>query len=600
LISPPTDFGPWGGAISFDTGGTNWYFGQALPVPSTAIDFYSVALHEIGHILGIGDIPSDGSASSWTTFVSGGSFVGPAAEQANGGAPVPLDAALHHWADGTISAGAEAAMTPILDPGTRKLFTPLDFAGLTDIGWQVSAPAATSLQFGTPAWAVSESAGSAAVFVNRSGDLNSTVTVNYAASDGTATSGVDYTATSGTLTFGPGVSVQSFNVPILQDGKTDNDETFLLSLSKPSPGNAVLGATVNEVMTILEVRPKLKETPLADFDGDRKSDIAAFRPTSAVWLLRQSSAGGKAVQFGQAPGDIPVPGDYDGDGKIDFALYRPSTATWYIQFSTGGSEVVPFGQPGVDIPVPADFDGDGKTDIAVFRPTTGEWFLDQSSSGTRYQPFGGPGDIPVPADYSGDGRAEIAVYRPSTAQWFIMLPSGGQNIVQFGQPGGDKPIPADYDGDGKADIAVFRPTTAEWFLDRSSAGPIRVQFGAGGLDVPVPADYDGDGKTDLAVFRPTTAEWFVSQTTAGPSQVQFGQGGVDVPLAPPLVYRYPGSLHTSFGSGGGGFEHIGLAHRRNGHTARKVVVTNSQHAPRGPRIRPVQGLEARARWFEAD
>lgn len=84
-FSPPPGGGlsvnprPWGGAISFNTL-TNWSFDLNQAPAITQSDFYSVAMHEITHVLGIGIKSLDGQTTSWGNLLSNGTFTGPAAE----------------------------------------------------------------------------------------------------------------------------------------------------------------------------------------------------------------------------------------------------------------------------------------------------------------------------------------------------------------------------------------------------------------------------------------------------------------------------------------------------------------------------------------
>jgi hypothetical protein len=495
--------------------------------------------------LGIGDIPVFGDGpTSWSRLISGGSFIGPAAEAAHGNSPVPLDSKGNHWAQGTVSDGAQAAMTPVLTDGTRKLFTALDFSGLIDVGWQVTIPAQPStIAFSAAATTVSQNAGAITVTLTRTGDTTNGVSVHYAANDGAAHSGLDYSLAPGIAAFNAGSSVATFTVTIIPNPSALTSTSFTITLNSPSLG-AQIGSPSTETITILHPHAPIKETLPDDFDGDGKTDISVFRPTTSQWLIDQSTAGPIAVTFGQ-PGDIPLHGDFDHSGKQEFAVYRPSTGQWLI-IEKSGLVTISFGQPNVDVPVPADYDGDGITDLAVYRPTTGQWFILQSGAGPRIEQFGQPNvDVPVPADYDGDGQADLALYRPTTGQWLFHDSTAGFQVASFGQPNVDKPIPADFDGDGKTDMAVYRPTTGQWFVLRSTAGPEVVAFGQPGVDIPVPQDYDGDGRVDLAVYRPTTGQWFILQSTAGAKVEQFGQPLVDVPLPAPLSYRFLGGLSRS-------------------------------------------------------
>ena len=81
-----------------------------------------------------------------------------------------------------------------------------------------------------------ESSGALEFPVTLRGDREAmtTVTVDYATSDGTGTAGSDYTETTGTLTFATDVTRQTIRVPLLDDAVDEPDETFIVTLSNSS------------------------------------------------------------------------------------------------------------------------------------------------------------------------------------------------------------------------------------------------------------------------------------------------------------------------------------------------------------------------------
>ncbi len=150
----------------------------------------------------------------------------------------------------------------------------------------------------------------------------STVTVNYATWDDTAVAGSDYVSTSGTLTFAPGTTVQPVNVTIIGDTAVEPDETFSVTLSKPSGATMAdrqgIGTIVND-----DVLPPVTTEPV-------------------VWTrLVQANATGSALSKTGAAGwdssgAVSTRGIGSGDGYVEFTPASAS-AVFMAGLATGDS-----------------------------------------------------------------------------------------------------------------------------------------------------------------------------------------------------------------------------------------------------------------------
>ncbi|QQL45256.1 PEP-CTERM sorting domain-containing protein [Sulfuriroseicoccus oceanibius] len=150
----------WGGVATFDIN-ADWQLDHtSSAIGSEQSDFYTVAVHELGHLFGIA-ADNDAWNDHWTqgsTVGDPGQFTGVnalAAYNSDNGltasfVPTVLasveDPTNRHFLEGLESylpgttTLQEASLDPTILNGTRKHLTNVDIAALYDIGWRVPEP----------------------------------------------------------------------------------------------------------------------------------------------------------------------------------------------------------------------------------------------------------------------------------------------------------------------------------------------------------------------------------------------------------------------------------------------------------------------------
>jgi len=157
------------------------------------------------------------------------------------------------------------------------------------------------------------------------------VAVNYATSNGSASSGSDYTTTNGTLNFAIGQTSNTFNIPILDDALVEGNETINLTLSAPTNG-AILGAQSTAVVTIDDF-----ETGTLQFSAPTAQIQEGQGPLIITVTRTGGSDGPLVATYSTSNGTATAPADYTATaGTITFADGDTAPQTITIPITNDG------------------------------------------------------------------------------------------------------------------------------------------------------------------------------------------------------------------------------------------------------------------------
>ena len=197
--------------------------GVVEPATGTAPAVFNVVLsNKSASSVSVNFATADGSATAGTDY------------QSNSGTVVfsPGETSKQVAVQVNADALSEPVETFLLNLTSPTNGTIADAQGIGTI-----APAnAASIGFSATSYTVAESSHFLAITVTRSGDTSTAASVQYQTSDASATYHSDYTPALGLLAFAAGETSKAFNVLVNEDGYTEGDETFNVSLTSATSG----------------------------------------------------------------------------------------------------------------------------------------------------------------------------------------------------------------------------------------------------------------------------------------------------------------------------------------------------------------------------
>lgn len=272
---------------------------------------------------------------------------------------------------------------------------------------------------------------------------------------------------------------------------------------------------------------------VADFNGDGRSDLAAYNSTynGGSWhvCLSTGTSFGQAMWGGHKGGiSNNAVGDFNGDGKADLISYAGNNQ-WTVSISTGSSftNYTWIGHSGgMANNIVGDFDGDGRSDLATYNASynggtwqiclsTGTGFVTTYWAGGHKFGLGGT----VAADFNGDGKTDLAAFTGGRQGWEVSLSTGNSftNSLWNGPwAAKNNAFVGDFNGDGMADFASYADATNGIWAINLSTGTGFIQYGWAGHKGSernnIVGDFNGDGLTDLAGYA-GNGTWHVSMST---------------------------------------------------------------------------------------